>query len=247
MRALSDRDVIEIWERGRGRHPIDRALAVLASALPHLPLEHLAALSIGERDARLLDAYAQLFGRRFDAAASCVRCHESLEFSFQVDDVRAAPGAPAQASCRLRLGAVELEYRLPNSLDLAAIVSRTPRPANLAAARASLVERCVLSVTDGEQVIAATDLLAPHVDALAAHMQASDPQADVTLEATCPACGHAWPLCFDVATFLWARVALRARQLLREVHVLARAYGWCEADVLDLTDERRREYLELVT
>ena len=36
-----------------------------------------------------------------------------------------------------------------------------------------------------------------------------------------------------------------ARRTLRDVHVLARAYGWREADVLALSPTRRQIYVEL--
>ena len=42
------------------------------------------------------------------------------------------------------------------------------------------------------------------------------------------------------ARFLLRRLDGQAGQLLREVHVLARAYGWREPDVLALTPRRRR-------
>ena len=59
MRPLSGLAVLEIWERGQGRHAVDRALAILATAFPEHSLAELAALSVGERDAlnwlRVLD------------------------------------------------------------------------------------------------------------------------------------------------------------------------------------------------
>jgi hypothetical protein len=35
------------------------------------------------------------------------------------------------------------------------------------------------------------------------------------------------------------------RRLLREVHTLALAYGWREADILNMSARRRRFYLEM--
>lgn len=247
MHALSELEFVEIWERGQGRHPIDQALAILLSAIPDRPLAHLAQLSIGERDGALLDVYARTFGPRFDAVASCVSCHDALEFSFRVDDVRVSAAENCEHGCRFSEDAYALEYRLPNSVDLAVIVARPDCAASLATARALLVERCVLSAGNADGPVAATDLPPGIVDRLAAHMQAADPQAEVALQLTCPACGHAWQMGFDVVTFLWAKIAVRARQLLREVHLLARAYGWRESDVLSLSPARRRHYLEFVT
>jgi hypothetical protein len=78
-------------------------------------------------------------------------------------------------------------------------------------------------------------------------MAECDPQAEVLLDLACPACDHRWPLLFDATAYLWAEIAVHARRLLREVHLLARAYGWREADVLALSAARRSYYLDLVS
>jgi hypothetical protein len=77
-------------------------------------------------------------------------------------------------------------------------------------------------------------------------MEAVDPQALVGVSMQCPDCGHGWDARFDIWTFLWEEVEARSRALLMDVHALARAYGWSEADVLGLPEARRRAYLELV-
>ncbi len=82
---------------------------------------------------------------------------------------------------------------------------------------------------------------------LAAGLAEADPGAELLLELLCPACGHAWDEALDVASFFWAELDVQARRLLREVHVLARAYAWREADILALSPRRRRLYLEMVT
>jgi hypothetical protein len=49
----------------------------------------------------------------------------------------------------------------------------------------------------------------------------------------------------DPGEFLWSKVNLQAHRLLQDVHLLARAYGWTESDVLRLGPGRRQAYLEL--
>lgn len=247
MHALSERQLIEVWERGQGRHPIDQALAILVSAMPDRPLAHLARLSIGERDAALLAVYDQTFGPRFDAIASCVQCHDTLEFSFQVEDVRVSAAACRRDAYRFMGNAYDVQYRLPNSLDLAEIVMQSKHADNLTSARALLLQRCVLTARNADGPVAVANLPARLIEELAAHMQEADPQADMALQATCPACGHGWQMCFDIVTFLWAKIAVRAQQLLREIHLLAQAYGWSESGILDLSAARRCYYLDLVT
>jgi hypothetical protein len=51
---------------------------------------------------------------------------------------------------------------------------------------------------------------------------------------------------FDIASFFWTEIAAEAKRLLGEVHILASAYGWREADILSLNPLRRRFYLEAI-
>jgi hypothetical protein len=72
-----------------------------------------------------------------------------------------------------------------------------------------------------------------------------DPQAEMLLDLSCPTCGHAWQAVFEIVTFLWTEIRVRARRLLREVDALARAYGWAEGDILAMSEARRGLYLQM--
>ena len=98
---------------------------------------------------------------------------------------------------------------------------------------------------DGQPVATAA-LPEPVVRAVGQALGDADPQADVELALSCTACGHRWATRFDVVEFLWHELDRRLRGVLGEVHLLARAYGWTEADILALPDRRRRRYLELL-
>jgi hypothetical protein len=134
-------------------------------------------------------------------------------------------------------------YRLPDSFDLAEIV----QVADVTEARRRLLDRCILQATrDGAE--AGLDQVPDGVLALVAEQVAAhDPLAEIELALACPICGHQWQLFFDIASFLWLKIEMRAGRLLREVHTLARAYGWREADILALSPGRRQAYLEMVS
>src|SRR5262249_46541500 len=70
--------------------------------------------------------------------------------------------------------------------------------------------------------------------------------AEITLQVTCPGCGHTEAVDLDIARFLWTEVRHAAVRLLRDVHDLASAYSWQEAAILAMTPQRRRAYLEMV-
>src|SRR4030067_663874 len=80
MHLLTVSDVLSVWERGQGLHPVDRALLLLAAAQPGTPWEQLARLPVGQRDARLLALHERTFGPRLASYAECPRCGERLEF-----------------------------------------------------------------------------------------------------------------------------------------------------------------------
>ena len=73
-----------------------------------------------------------------------------------------------------------------------------------------------------------------------------DPQAEIRLKLVCPSCDNHWFAVFDILAFLWQEITTHARRILRDVHVLASAYGWSESEILALSAMRRRFYLEMV-
>ncbi|MGH8523199.1 MAG: phage baseplate protein, partial [Gammaproteobacteria bacterium] len=75
----------------------------------------------------------------------------------------------------------------------------------------------------------------------------ADPQSNLQISLTCPACGHCWEALFDIVFFLWAEINHWAERTLRAVHLLARAYGWREADVLAMSPTRRQMYLGMAS
>jgi hypothetical protein len=243
MRPFSAHDLLRVWEVGEDQHPLDRALTLLAAACPELTWDELAALSVGQRDARLLTLRERTSGPNLNGFAECPRCAERLEFDVQVADLRAAAAPDTQVEAReLVTGGVALRFRLPNSRDLAAILGCQ----DLAAARSLLVQRCVLEANRDGGPVVGSELPAEAIARLGERMAQCDPQAEVLLELRCPTCDHAWRALFDIVAFFWAELAAQAKRLLREVHTLAWAYGWREADILSMSARRRRFYLGMI-
>jgi hypothetical protein len=95
---------------------------------------------------------------------------------------------------------------------------------------------------DGDSVAELSD---EAIADLAEHIGKCAPEAEVMLDFACPSCGHRWQGLFDIAAFFWREIRAQARRLLREVHLLASAYGWREADILVMSPRRRQAYMEL--
>jgi hypothetical protein len=236
---LSAAATLDLWQAAERRDPIERALVLAAAADGASTTRDVAALAIGRRDAFVLELHAAMGGGPFESTARCPGCGEEAEFVVDPDALLAPAGVPAPYP--LEAGGYLLEWRSPDSRDLAAAAEA----GDAAAAERVLLERCVTAAT-GPHGDADPIGLPPDVrGALAQALADADPLAEVLVDVSCPSCGTAFVADVDLCGFVWAGLRAKARALLGEVDELARAYGWTEADVLSLDDRRRAAYLEL--
>ena len=247
VQPFSAAELLRVWERGQGESPVERALSILASACPGATRESLAELSIGRRDACLLELRELLFGTELCSLADCPGCGERLEMTFQTSDIRARSTEELWRPLSIERLGYELSFRLPNSADLMAL----PAGAGAAEMRGGLFDRCLLGMERPGQTRftssqTADEIPVEVVDAAIACMSDADPQADVRLDLTCPCCERRWKATFDIVSYLWSELQERAMQLMREIHLLASAYGWREAEILALGSWRRQCYLEML-
>jgi hypothetical protein len=240
MRAFSAAALLEIWEDGQWQGAIERALTLLTAAHPETSAEALADLSIGRRDCDLLALREQTFGSRVLSVTPCPRCDEAVELSFNAADVRVAPPSETCSIASVAVDGYNVRVRLPNSLDLATIGAEQ----DVSSGRLRLVERCLITADLAGQPVSADRLPSRVIDAVEERMAQADPQADVRLAICCPSCGHQWQGVFDIVSFFWAEIEAWAARILREVHILASAYGWNESEILALSPTRRHAYLE---
>jgi hypothetical protein len=248
-RPLSASDLLDIWERGAGRLPVEQGLLLLREACPELPAADLAGVTIGQRDAALMRLRQQTFGLPLTGLAVCPACGESVEIGLPLEELFGLhpgydhpPSLPADAQANhMKVADYDVTFRLPTSADLMN-ASTAPDPDS---ARLALLEG-LIEARHGSDTVRAADLPEDVIRALSTRMDEADPLANVSLPLTCPACGRGWEVTFDIVSFLWAEISAWAERLLREVHVLASAYGWRESDILALSAWRRQKYLELV-
>ncbi len=244
MRALTAPDILRVWEQGQPQTSLDRALTLLAAGCQERTREELASLSVGQRDADLLDLREGTFGPVLNCYEECPRCGERLEFAFTTNHIR-VPSSPEGKKKEgiLAFEDWEVTFVLPTSIDLAAIAGST----SVEEARMLLMRRCVLESSQGGAAVPFDKLPGEVLLRLAARASECDPQAEVLIDLTCPVCSHAWQRVFDIVSFFWREICSQAKSLMCEVHTLARAYGWRETDILSMSPSRRQFYLERVT
>jgi hypothetical protein len=241
MLTPSSLDLLRAWEQG-----LDRSAAGRAVILSRLGAGDCggdpARWPLGERDARLLDLREAMFGPEIEGVAACPQCGARQEFQMPASALR-VDGPASSVGLALASGDYHVEFRLPDSIDLCAVETEAAAEGEPSL---RLLERCVTSATAGGQTIAAVDLPDEVVKEVSERMSQADPQAEIALSLDCPACSHRWREPFDIASFLWAEVNAWASRTLFDVHQLAAAYGWSEAESLSLSARRRGYYLELI-
>ena len=177
-------------------------------------------LTVGDRDRLLAQIYGGLYGWDILADTRCTACKERFELRFSL---RAMVQARQPDGCATEDMVVVGDARL-----------RLPRVADQAETPEALV---ALLTVAGDP---------PPVDQAEAALEAADPALELDLNGTCPECGTAQAVPFSMAGFLGAALARDHRFLLREVHLIARTYGWGLDSILSLTRVERQEFVRLI-
>jgi hypothetical protein len=254
MGALTQGDFLALWESGRTLHPLDRGVLAVHAAFPETRRESVADWPLGRRNRALAQMRCLHFGTRLRGWTACRQCGDKLEFEMDgralAEQAAPEPSKPGNQDGQDEQIVVSGQvFRLPTSRDLALIAGE--RDSRAAAIR--LLKHC--RVGDSTIPDSRSDLDEPQsleawtedeLDAVGERMAEADPLAEILLSFECPACGDTCQEPLDLAAFLWEEIEGRAKRLLLDIHALASAYGWSEAEVLSLSEARRQCYLEMV-
>ena len=240
MHTLSAADITRLCEWGTDKHDLDRAVALLRVASPGADAEQLSLIPIGQRDERLMRLRSRHFGHTFDMTVRCPKCETSLEFSMDMDALIQDTPEPGVRVIEYASGAVQ--YRLPNSRDMAAI-SGIKDPS---VARQALLGRCLRATDTAGAPAPPSAVPTSVVNDVVSRWANEDPQADITFKLTCASCKHKWRSVFDILSYFWRELEIYSQRLQDEVHLIAGHYGWEELAILSMTPERRKRYIDLI-
>ena len=232
--------LLDAWETGCSQAPARRALTLLAATSGPERREMVAGLTVGDRDRLLLDLREGLFGSRVTALAECPECGAALELDFDVDEVRTTPVTAGPVD--VEADGTSVSVRLPTAGDLAdAAESGDP-----AAVHEFLLHRCVggrgrRAARGGPAAVGGPG------GGCGPSRGGCRPAAGRAALALLRGVreGRGSPP-FDIASFVWTEVDGWAVRSLREVHLLASAYGWTEAETWLLRLPGRQFYMAAV-
>lgn len=194
-------------------------------------------LAVCDCDRLFAAIYRQYFGEQIESTVSCQTCSTSFELSFALSKLIAkleAKQIPTQVKGPDEAGLYTLldgrRFRLPTARDQYSVMGVEPEQAVTA-----LLQRCLVE-GDPEQ----------NAEELEMAMDEVGPVLDLDLDATCPECGTSQTLRFNMQTYLLRALTHEQQFLIREVHHIARAYGWGYQEILNLTREERRSFMRLI-
>jgi len=193
---------------------------------------------VGRRIAVLLRVAAEsdhLQAFTVERRCSQPACGTAFEMSLPLDQLDSGSEADRIAVALPAGGAVMA--RLPTGEDQRRWAGRAyaSRREAIGAITGALVVEGQVAPDDDAAVAALADALADH-----------DPLVNFTVSCSCPACGETNETAIDLEGLALGHLARRRRALIEDVHALASAYGWTEAQVLAISEERRASYRALV-
>ncbi len=210
---------------------------------------------LGDRSYLILKLREMTFGKRVDAIFYCTNpdCGKPMDVTFSLDDIEVRRAPVTTRFFSLWLSAESgrdpgdlVEFRLPTGGDQEAVAEIGRRDEEEAVR--VLLTRCVHALGAQKPVAleAIAGLSSEALGVIETAMYEHAPHVESEPEAVCPECGKDFIAPFDMASFFLSEVRPDRRRLERDVHVLARHYHWSEQDILSLSLQKRRRYLQLL-
>jgi len=206
-------------------------------------------LTVGDREALLLHLRRLTLGDRLDCLVNCSHdgCEEKMGLELAVSSLLLSPYQKARETHETTISdngkIYHVKFRLPTGRDqekAARVAQSDPQTAT-----EQLLQSCVLHVsTDGdlpiEGVPSSVKEQLPHIIA------ELDPQAEISINITCTACGNVFRTILDAGTYFFRELESHLRQLYNEVHLLAYHYHWSETEIMSMSTVRRHRYCNLL-
>jgi hypothetical protein len=257
LRPVDDSAEESLLERIEGMLSVDRDTALLGSLVcgPEgnaITRTQFLDLSMGDRELLLLLVRRRLFGNIMQCVLKCPSCDEKLDVELKVDDLIVESNAVQQIRYEELIEAEGTWFRVTFHLPTAGDVEKALRPAaDIEGTARALARGCIDSVSRVSDEPGSTQEEKEEwpdsvLRKISARIEQLDPQAEIELQSNCPACGYEFKQPVDPGGYLVHELAARQRVKYQEVHELARAYHWSEAEILSMGSRKRQIYLDLL-
>lgn len=198
------------------------------------------------------------FGNFIQAVVNCPEsnCKEKIDIDFNISDIHFANKNDVAGYYRIKLSDAacaqaeinkpDVEFRLPNGADQEAAANFAFN--NPAEVLSLLLTRCILRYAGSsdlglEQVRVMPALVRLEIEK-AIEERAGDTELSMTTQ--CPHCAHQFDIPFDIQDFFFSELGSSRQRLYQEVHYLAYHYHWSESEIMSMSKDKRKQYVELL-
>lgn len=225
-----------------------RVTAALAASLETVvgktPLpEVVAGLSVADRQFLMLELAARLGVGESWLTACCESCRERFDFAVDYRNLPVKEAGEGYPFADVETGLGPFRFRVPTGADQEFLADQDD-----AEALRCLLTRClaarpgqVADMRSSREIV--DSFSADDIGRIETALEAVAPEVAVAVQAACPVCGALHVI--DVNPYQALSRTLR-EDLLQEIHIIASAYHWGEAEILELPLDRRRRYLDLI-
>jgi hypothetical protein len=255
LRPVTGDDEAFLLETDESLLPAERTTALLSRCVVRLgsdkvTRETIRSLTVGDREALLLHLRRLSLGEQLQCVLSCVDsdCGKKMDLELKIGDLLLAPYSIIRQRYEVVVTDAQARYcvrvRVPTGAD--AELAATMAITDPHCAAEGLLRRCIDAVIDdsGQQI---DELPRAVLNGVAANLSELDPQAELRLNVACPECGRGFTALFDAGSYFFQEIAAGIKRLYREVHLLAFHYHWSEAEIMEMTQKKRRLYLNLLS
>ena len=232
MRALGEADLLGLWERGQA---FTRSTGPAGDrrGFPETRPDSAADWPLGRRNRALAELHCLCFGprSRLDLVPQCA---EKLEFELDGEAAGGRPRRRGRANRSWSTGGLSGCRPAATWRD-----RRRTRSRCGGAARWPSAAGWIVGPEPAAPASAEIEWTRSGSRRVGEQMALADPLAEIMLHFDCPVCGESFEESLDLPAFLWAEMEAQAKRLLYDVHTLASAYGWSEAEILSLSAARR--------
>jgi hypothetical protein len=241
--ALRPGALLDLWDECAQAELPQRARAILRAAYRQLCVEDLDAMAIGQWNSALLRFRAAQFGTELRIFDRCPSCQGSVEFAVETSEILPAAD-PLPDERYFSSGDWSVRFRPLTGGDW--LRSFQPGCGEPKEAGKRLLSRALLQVRHRSREATPEEMPDPAWEALAEALVEADTASEILFRLRCPSCREEWDSPLEPAEFVWREINAACRRLLRQIHALAWAYGWSEAEIVGLSQERRTNYLRMI-
>lgn len=232
---MQPKQILDIWDTCISKDQLFKGATLATLAFPQSEFSTIMEWSIDKRDTVLFHIRRALFGNQFTNIAHCPQCSQKLEweFSYQQLQIPSILDIKDNVEIPLNITGTKMLVRLPTSIDVKLNNEN------------EILNNCILNHSDLKDKINANklpDFNTKINDAFAANCHASN----ISYQLQCVDCSHNWQGIFDILSYLWKEIDQWAKGFLQQISLLAKNYGWSELEIINMSQNRRNHYLQLI-